>query len=70
MLMVNDIERVLQELSSIRRDLGDVRGMTMSDPRNQWIAHARVILNDCLVHLPDMELRRQVRQLLDDEQVQ
>jgi len=58
---------MLEEIIKISSDVKEVRNITMSDPRNQWIAHARVILNDTLVHLPDGELKKQVYNLLGDD---
>ena len=62
-----EISNLMLQLQSISKDVKEVRSMTMSDPRNQWIAHARVILNDCLVHLPDSELKAQVFSLIGDD---
>lgn len=60
---------ISQELEAIRREVRHVRLLTMSDVRNQWITHAKVILNDCLIHLPDGELKNQVYDLIDEQTV-
>ncbi len=63
------IDDLKKDLRAMRDSIVDLKSMVMSDTRNQWITHAKVILNDTLVHLPPGELKHQVEDLLSDDTV-